>query len=227
MLNHTRLKFADTNDDAVRLLAFGVDALDDWLESQPQDEQAWIKAQGFKAAEGTICTVPADGGAIAMALAGLGDAQSRARGRFTMASIAAKLPAGTYQLVSDHAADDLEEHALGWLLSQYAFEAYRAQPPHGARLVCPDGVNKDRIESIAAGETLTRDLINTPASDMGPADLEAACAELAGQHDAQITVIRGEALLEQNFPMIHTVGRAADQCRCTSERRCADTGPAD
>ncbi|TDT73690.1 leucyl aminopeptidase [Litoreibacter halocynthiae] len=225
MLNHTRLKFADTSDDAVRLLAFGVDALDDWLESQPQDVQVWVKAQGFKAAEGTTCIIPAGGGVISMALAGLGDAQSRARGRFTMALIAAKLPAGTYQLVSDHAADDLEEHALGWLLSQYAFETYRAQPPHSARLVCPDGVDKDRIEAIAAGETLTRDLINTPASDMGPNDLEGAARTLAKAHGAAITVVTGDDLLAQNFPMIHTVGRASATPPRLIDMTWGDEGP--
>jgi leucyl aminopeptidase len=63
--------------------------------------------------------------------------------------------------------------------------------------------------AIAAGECLTRDLINTPTSDMGPSELEAACVAMAAQHEAEIEVIRGEALLEQNFPLIHTVGRAA------------------
>lgn len=209
MLNHTRLTFADASDGAVQLMALGADRLNDWLDAQPKDVRAWVEAQGFKAAAGAVCTIPGEGGIIAMALAGLGDAQSQARGRFAMASVAAKLPAGTYQIVSEHAAEDMEEHALGWLLSQYAFESYRAQPPHDARLVCPDGVDKDRIECIAAGETLTRDLINTPASDMGPDKLEAAARALAGEHGAKINVVTGDALLEQNFPMIHAVGRAS------------------
>ncbi|SFR34846.1 leucyl aminopeptidase family protein [Litoreibacter janthinus] len=209
MLNHTRLRFADASDGAVQLLALDQDAFSDWLKTQPKSVQTWVKAQGFKAASGSVCIVPGEGGSIAMALAGLGDATSRARGRFAMAAVAEKLPAGTYQIASGHPADEMEEHALGWLLSQYAFETYRAQPPHAARLVCPDALDRERIEAIAAGEALTRDLINTPTADMGPDNLEAAARALAESHGAKIDVVVGEALLDQNFPMIHAVGRAS------------------
>ncbi|RLJ41393.1 leucyl aminopeptidase [Litoreibacter meonggei] len=209
MQDHTRLNFADANDGAVPLWALGADALGGWLDTQSDDVRVWVEAQGFKANAGAVCTVPGAGGAIAMALAGLGDAKSQARERFAMASVATKLPAGTYQITSEHTAKELDEHALGWLLSQYTFETYRTQPPHDARLVCPDGVDRDRIEAIAAGEALTRDLINTPASDMGPDKLEAAARALAKSHGAKINVVTGDALLEQNFPMIHTVGRAS------------------
>lgn len=209
MLNHTRLKFAGASDGAVPLQILGADALGGWLDTQPNDTRAWVEAQGFKAGLGSVCTIPADGGTIAMALAGLGDASSQARERFVVASAATKLPAGEYRIASEHTAEDMEEHALAWLLSQYAFETYRAQPPHDARLVCPDGVDRNRIEAIAAGETLTRDLINAPASDMGPVDLEAAIRDLAKLHGADMDAVIGDALLEQNFPMIHTVGRAS------------------
>ncbi|WP_298259203.1 leucyl aminopeptidase family protein [uncultured Litoreibacter sp.] len=209
MLDFTRLKFAAPSDDAISLFALKADELNDWLAAQADHVQRWVTAQGFKAGAGAICVVPNAEGNVSLALAGLGDDTTRARGRFTLASGAAKLPAGIYNLASSHSSEDLEEHALGWLLSQYKFETYRAQPPHDARLVCPDGVDQSRLESIAAGEALTRDLINTPASDMGPDKLEAAARHVAAAHDAAINVITGDALLEQNFPMIHTVGRAS------------------
>jgi len=209
MLDHNRLKFAAPTDDAVQLLALRADELESWLDSQPDSVQRWVDAQGFKAGSGKACTVPDAGGNIVTALVGLGDDKSRARGRFAVAAAASNLPAGTYQLANAHSHDDLEEHALGWLLSQYKFEAYRAQPPHGARLICPEGLDAKRIEDIAAGETLTRDLINTPASDMGPDKLEAAARHVAKTHGAEINVIVGDALLEENFPMIHAVGRAS------------------
>ncbi len=78
---------------------------------------------------------------------------------------------------------------------------------------------------IAAGEALTRDLINTPANDMGPDALEAACLDLAARHGAKTQVIRGAALLEQNFPMIHAVGRAAAQRPRLIDLRWGDAGP--
>ena len=209
MLDYTRLKFAATNEGAIPLFAMRAGDLAKWLEGQSQPVKNWVKAQGFEAKSGTVCVIPADDGAISLALAGLGNDKSQARGRFVMASVASKLPAGSYQLATEHPQDDLEEHALGWLLSQYKFETYRSQPPHDARLVCPEGLDKKRVENIAAGEALTRDLINTPASDMGPDKLEAAARMLAKAHGAKIDVVVGDALLEQNFPMIHTVGRAS------------------
>ena len=77
--------------------------------------------------------------------------------------------------------------------------------------MAPSGIEAEKVEALATGEALTRTLINTPASDMGPPDLEQAARDLAFQHGAGITVITGADLLEQNFPLIHTVGRAADR----------------
>ena len=81
------------------------------------------------------------------------------------------------------------------------------------RLVLPDGVDGDDLTRIAEGVTLARDLINTPANDMGPAELEAAARALAKQHGAKFRAIVGDDLLKQNFPLIHAVGRAADPAR--------------
>ncbi|MEL6648568.1 MAG: leucyl aminopeptidase family protein [Pseudomonadota bacterium] len=120
--------------------------------------------------------------------------------------------------------DDATE-ALGWLLSSYAFSRYREQSGAKAQLVAPPAVDAQRLEAIAAGEFLTRDLINTPTFDMGPADLEDAAADLAQTHGAQIDVIQGEALLEKNFPMIHTVGRAAEQPPRLIDMRWGASGP--
>ena len=141
-------------------------------------------------------------------VAGHGTKASRARGRFHLASVASSLPEGTYRLEGLD-ADLQSTEALGWLLSSYAFSRYREQSGAKAQLVAPPAVDAQRLEAIAAGEFLTRDLINTPTFDMGPADLEDAAADLAQTHGAQIDEIQGEALLDKYFPMIHTVGRAA------------------
>ena len=100
----------------------------------------------------------------------------------------------------------------------------KTQPRH---LVAPEGVDAARIEALAAAEALTRDLINTPAQDMGPAALELAARDLAAGFGAEITVITGDALLEQNFPMIHAVGRAAapDRASRLIEICHGDAGP--
>ena len=127
-----------------------------------------------------------------------------ARGRFALATAAAKLPEGAYRLVTDLPARDIEEIALAWLLAAYRYDRYKDQGALKAQLVAPDGIDAAKLESIAAGEALTRDLINTPAADMGPAELETAFLDLATTHGAEAKVITGDDLLTQDFPLIHT-----------------------
>ena len=79
----------------------------------------------------------------------------------------------------------------------YAFDRYRAQTPATARLVAPEGSTPPRLEAIAAGEALTRDLINTPAADMGPAELEAACARSGRGIRRAMRGDRGDDLLAE------------------------------
>jgi len=218
------LTFATADAAAIPLHVVAQDALDAFCDAQPDKVARWLRATGFTGALGSVALVPDDAGGIAMALAGDGTPETRARGRFHLAGAAALLPEGTYAL-HGLAPERATTESLGWLLSQYSFDHYREQKHTTARLVAPEGVDAARIEAIAAGEALTRDLINVPASDMGPADLEGACATLATRHGASIEVIRGEALLEQNFPLIHTVGRASAQAPRLIDMRWGESGP--
>src|SRR6056297_3119535 len=218
------LTFAPADAAAIALHVIDQGGLDDWLADQPDTVTRWVRATGFAAQLGSVALIPDAQGGIAMALAGYGTPETRARGRFHLAGAAAHLPEGTYTL---HGLDPTRaaEESLGWLLSHYSFDRYRTQKHSTARLIAPEGVDAARIESIAAGEALTRDLINIPASDMGPAELEGACATLATRHGASIEVIRGEALLDRNFPMIHTVGRASARAPRLIDMRWGDSGP--
>ena len=181
----------------------------DHLDTIPAAARTWADTCGFKAAAGATLCIPGPDGTIAMALVGQGTATSRKRTRFAVAAAARKLPAGTYAIASGLTGSDLTEAALGWLLESYDFARYRSAKPAAAQLVAPDGVDADRLQIIAAGEVLTRDLINTPTNDMGPADLETAARSLADQHGAKISVTTGDDLLTHNFPLIHAVGRAS------------------
>jgi leucyl aminopeptidase len=122
-------------------------------------------------------------------------------------------------------AAEAAETALGWLLASYRFDRYKKARGAKARLVCPDGVDARRIEAIAAGEFLTRDLINTPASDMGPDELEAALRGLATDFDADLSVTAGENLIALNLPMIHAVGRASPRVPRLLDLRWGKAGP--
>ncbi|MFD1914043.1 leucyl aminopeptidase family protein [Halodurantibacterium flavum] len=219
------LAFAPAGAAALPLYIVDADGLADWLSDRPAAEQAWIKGAGFEAKLGEVCLLPGADGAPAGAVLGRGTAQTRARSRFGLARAASRLPAGTWAMVHDLSPDDLEEAALGWLLEGYRFDRYAKLPAPKARLVAPDGIDAARLEAIAAGEALTRDLINTPASDMGPDELEEAFLALARRFGAQSSVIRGDDLLAQNFPMIHAVGRASARAPRLLDMRWGHEGP--
>lgn len=202
------LAFAAHDPDAIPLFLLDEDAAQPWLDEQDDQTQAWAKAHGFTGALGQALTFAGPKG-VAQAVVGYGTLASRARGRFHLAAGAARLPAGTYKLHSTLDPQTQEVEALGWLLAAYRFDRYKGQPKMAAHLVAPDGIDADRVTAIANGEALSRTLINTPASDMGPPDLEAAARAVAEPFGAQISVTTGDELLDANFPMIHAVGRAA------------------
>ncbi|WP_299842212.1 M17 family metallopeptidase [uncultured Paracoccus sp.] len=201
-----------------------------WLiaKDQPLPDGAgnWAKAIGFTGKAGEICLLPDGEGNLRGALFGLGTEAGARRDRFLLARAASGLPAGDWHLANDLPGwINADEAALGWLLAAYRFDRYKAGSGAKARLVAPSGVDAARLQAIAAGEFLTRDLINTPANDMGPAALEQAARDLAGEIGATISVTTGEALLAQNFPLIHTVGRAAADAPRLIDMTIGDTGP--
>ncbi len=97
----------------------------------------------------------------------------------------------------------------GCFSASYAFTRYRAARARSLRFACPEGADVARVKRLAEGVFLARDLINTPANDMGPSAIEQAVRELADRHRADVTVTVGDALLQAGFPMIHAVGRAS------------------
>ncbi|WP_410217176.1 leucyl aminopeptidase family protein [Paracoccus sp. (in: a-proteobacteria)] len=195
-------EFAPASDTALPL----------WLvwsgEDLPPQAGTWPEATGFSGKLGQICLLPDGSGALQGAIMGLGERHQMARERFSLARAHA-LPKGDWRLATLPEGLDPEQLALGWLLGQYRFTRYKGGPTQGPRLVCPEGVDAGQLLAVAGGEFLTRDLINTPASDMGPDKLEAAARALADDIRARVEVIVGDELLKRNFPLIHAVGRAA------------------
>ncbi|BAQ71056.1 leucyl aminopeptidase [Rhodovulum sulfidophilum] len=205
-------RFADPAAPSRPLFVVDEAAFETWRSGRPAAEAAWLEATGFAAGLAELQLLPGPDGSVAGAVAGHGTAAARARGRFHLAAIAGRLPEGAWHLETVLTGADLEAEALGLLLAGYRFDRYRTQSAAPrASFKAPSGVDAARLEAMAAGEVLTRDLINTPASDMGPEALEEAVAALAARHGATLEAIRGEALLARNFPMIHAVGRAAAQ----------------
>ena len=203
------LTFAKPTSPLITLSAVTSEGLDDWLAGLPQHHSVWAKSAAFDGTAGSVLTLPNNDGTIAGAAIGMGDAKARTRGRFMVSAARAKLPQGVYELRGLPEGRELEEAALGWLLAGYRFDRYAKTPAPLAQLVAPTGLDAARLEAIAAGEALTRDLINTPASDMGPEELEKATRSLASEFGAEVIVVSADDLLSRNFPMIHAVGRAS------------------
>ena len=216
--------FAAPDASSLPLHVVSTEALDRFLVDSPH--APWLRAAGFEAGLGEVALLPGGEGIVG-AVAGLGSDKSRKRTRFGLARAIAALPAGDWHLTGDLTSAQAQEVALAALLSTYRFDRYRPGKPAKAvaRLKVPAGVDGARIAVMAAGEFLTRDLINTPAQDMGPAELEQAARDLAAQFGAKITVTTGDDLLAQNFPMIHAVGRASPRAPRLIDLCWGDTGP--
>ncbi|WP_299983737.1 M17 family metallopeptidase [uncultured Ruegeria sp.] len=219
------LSFAPASDPSLPLHVLEQSELEDWLENQPDHVRAWVSTDGFSAALGQSLLIPGPNGTPEFALAGYGNAAKRARKRFPLAAAAESLPKGTYRIASGVPAEVIEAECFGWLMTAYAFDRYAPQSAANAALIAPKGVDAKRVEIMANAEALIRDLVNTPASDMGPAQLQRAAEALVQEFGADFSVVSGDALLDQDFPMIHTVGRAADQAPRLLEMNWGDCGP--
>ena len=204
-------QFADPTQTSIPLHLIAQDQLSDWLKTRSDSVAAWVGANGFTGGLGQALALPNPDGTIECALAGYGTPSTRERGRFHLAGAAVSLPTGVYHLETSLDPKVLAIESLGWLLASYRFDRYAQTSPMKAQLIAPPGIDAARVIAQAEGEFLTRDLINTPASDMGPPDLETAARNLAKQHGANIAVLVGDDLLSHNFPLIHAVGRAADR----------------
>jgi leucyl aminopeptidase len=179
------------------------------LETEMVDPVAleWAKKAGWKAESGALLLVPSETGHLGGALFGLGKTPSDTP--YLTGKLARLLPAGDWHI--ETAPLTANRLLLGYGLGSYRFEKYKAGNGDLPTLMMPADADAARIKRLLAGVFLARDLINTPTNDMGPDALEAAFRDLASHYKAEVSVVRGDDLLQQNFPLIHAVGRASEQ----------------
>jgi len=170
-----------------------------WLARQKRS--GLVSASGFAGAAGALAALPDARGGIAAWVLGLGETKDA----FGLAAAAEKLPAGLYRLGEVPQTCGGANAVLAWLMGGYGFDRYKKKNARKARLVLPAGVDGEEISRIAENLFLARDLINTPANDMGPAELEAAVRALAKRYGAKVSVISGAALAK-SYPLIAAVG---------------------
>jgi leucyl aminopeptidase len=173
----------------------------------PAQAARFAQASGFAAKPGECLALPAADGEISHVVFGLEDDAGKSRDLFRAGQLPGLLPPGTYRFAN--APHDTRLAALAFVLGSYRFGRYRRAEPPNVRLVPPDGIDVADIGRIADAVRLARDLINTPANDMGPEQLAQAAEQLAQRFDAKFDCIVGEELTRRNFPLIHAVGMAA------------------
>jgi len=173
-------------------------------------QRNWLSVEGFSGNPGELALVQDVTGKLDCVLFGL-TAPDQGNKSLNLApgKLATLLPEGRYRFASGISNE--ADAALAWMLSAYDFKRYSGKPKTWPQLVVGAKVDLEEIKRIATGVNLARDLINTPANDMGPKQLEAALRKLAKTHETNLSVIRGDNLLKKNLPLVHAVGRASDQ----------------
>lgn len=165
----------------------------------------WIEVSKFTGETGTHCLVPNADGGLAKVLVGTSDNIDT----WTLGNLPQVLPSGRYVLGDPFSDADATKLSLGWQLGQYKFTTYkRNSKNNGAEFIVPDNADRAYVEAATEATFLVRELIDTPANDMGPDSLEASARTLAETYHANIEVIVGETLLERQYPMVYNVGKA-------------------
>ncbi len=187
------------------------DKLDDVYGSLSEFQANFVRATGFKAERMQVSKIPGENGEIAAILFGAGADKKDDLGPISLGQLSATLKSGLYRIKMAPEDWDSSLMAVGWGLGTYKFDNYLKDKNRPPSLDLSNLGNSDEIHSLVDATFLGRDLINIPSNDMGPVALEKAGRDLAEKHGASVKVIKGVDLLENNYPMIHAVGRAAHE----------------
>ena len=184
-----------------------------FLEARPSFVKGFVTLQEFKAKAGQVLVVPTPQGVVDRVLLGLGD-KGKADAMLFRA-LPGKLPGGDYRLSATPEGLDPTQVALAFALGGYRFDRYKPRKDDAAprRLVADESVDLDEVHAVAHACALVRDMVNTPANDMGPLQIETIAREIAERYGATLDVVVGDDLLDRNYPAVHAVGRAAVPAR--------------
>ncbi|RYZ00327.1 MAG: leucyl aminopeptidase family protein, partial [Alphaproteobacteria bacterium] len=197
--------FVSSSSSAIPLVLVSAKGLGEWSASRDARTKAVVEAAGFRGDAGKVLLLHGADGAIERVLVGLGEGADG----FALASVSGALPAGDYALGEVPAGLSGETLALGWADGAYRFTRYKAgDKPR--RLQLPASVDVAEVERQAEAIDWLRDLVNTPPCDLGPVEIADEAAKLAREFGAEIEVTTGEAL-EDGYPMVHAVGKGAEQ----------------
>jgi len=200
-------------------------ALAPWLAQQPAAVVNWLHANNFQAERQRVLVLPGEGGQVAGAVLGLGALRSVDElNLWHAAGLSDRLPGEHYRLATELGAAAATQFALGWLIGSYRLTRYRsAGAAPRAALIAPPGTDVAYVRAAAEAATLARDLINTPANDLGPAELAQAGFDLAARYGARCQVLSG-AELDAGYPLIRAVGAGSAREPCLLDLRWGAAG---
>ncbi len=194
---------------AIQLVPLSPDNFEEWLQKQPQDLQNWIAANEFNATIGSTLAVADKKGEIQQVLVGISEDNLL----WDYAALPGKLPKSTYKIAGQLKKAQASDAALGWALGCYAFDWYKESTKEFPVLITPKSCDFKTVQALASGIELTRDLINIPAADMGPAELAQAAQDLAKEYGASCGVEVDKNTLKEHFPAVYAVGKGATKAR--------------
>jgi leucyl aminopeptidase len=192
------------NLPATPLLPLDPASLEAWLPDAPPSQAAWVGANAFKARPGSWCVLPDTQGELEKVLFGV----QKESHLYQLAKLSTGLPPGHYRLDSDWDPARRAQAALGWGLAAYRFDRYRKRSEPEVLLQLEDDIF-EQVAALYDAQCVVRDLVNTPTEDLGPEQLADAVRVEADEFGARVHEVVGDELLEEGFPAIHAVGRAA------------------
>jgi leucyl aminopeptidase len=192
-----------------------------WLKAQPAGVRQWVEGHRFEPSPGDFLVLPAPRGGLGGVLLGVGEGVDI----WSFGDLPTKLPAGRYRIARDLGPDAANAASLGWGLGSYRFTRYRKAAGKLAELIWPDAADRGHVTSALEATWMVRDLVNTPAEDMGPGELAEAARELAKRYKASFRVIVGDDLLKKGYRTIHAVGRASVRPPRLIDLRWGNRGP--
>lgn len=182
-----------------------------WLGRQNKQTAEWVKAQSFAAKPGEVAWIYGADKTIKGAVAGI-DASDASP--FAFSHLPAALGDARYEFDKTLAAKDADRASLGWALGTYTFGRYKKVNDKFATIVWPQGADRAEVERLATSTAIARDLVTTPAGDLPPSALADFARRMARSMGAKCKIIRGNKLLDENYPAVHAVGRAAADPPC-------------
>jgi len=212
---------ARARKDTVPIAIVADAKLEAWRKSLSRDRRDWLDGTGFTGKPGASALLPSDKGGLDGVVFVTGEATDQ----WSWSELAARLPEGSYRLAGRPSRKDANDAALGWGMAAYEFTRYRKPRQTRPDMVWPATADRADILSMLDATAMLRDLINTPAEDLGPSELAEEARKVGRRFKAKVRVTAGEALLKANYPMIHTVGRASDDAPRLIDMRWGTRGP--